>query len=115
MSEPAQPTERRKTWDAIQRYSALGIEIGVAAFIGFFIGAFLDRRLHTAPWLTLVFLLLGIFAGFRDLYRAAMKYQREQEQEDAASKGTEAGASAKDLDDHDKPGDSPGKTPGPGH
>lgn len=33
--------------------------------IGFFIGDFLDRWWGTDPWLTVVFLLLGLAAGVR--------------------------------------------------
>lgn len=33
--------------------------------IGFFIGSYLDSWLQTAPWLMLVFLILGFAAGVR--------------------------------------------------
>lgn len=33
--------------------------------IGFFIGSYLDSRWQTAPWLMLVFLILGFAAGVR--------------------------------------------------
>ena len=41
-------------------------------------GAWLDKRWHTAPWLGLLGLLCGIIAGFRELYRIAKQYEKEQ-------------------------------------
>jgi ATP synthase protein I len=54
---------------AASRYSYVGIFFGVSALIGFLGGAWLDRRWHTSPWLGIVGLLLGVAAGFRELYR----------------------------------------------
>jgi ATP synthase protein I len=36
--------------------------------IGLFIGLKLDEWLGTSPWLTAIFLLLGVIAGFRNLF-----------------------------------------------
>ena len=33
-----------------------------------FIGIYLDKRLNTSPWMTIVLLLLGLAAGFGGLY-----------------------------------------------
>lgn len=51
------------------RASTLGIHLVVATFVGLGIGYFLDKLLGTKPWLTLIFLFLGIFTGFRDIFR----------------------------------------------
>ncbi len=45
----------------------------VAPLAGFFIGAWADRRLHTAPWLAIVGLLLGFVAAGRETWTI---YQR---------------------------------------
>ena len=50
--------------------SSLGLEMGFGVLAGFFIGWLLDGILHTRPWLMLVFLALGLGAGFRALWRA---------------------------------------------
>jgi len=43
-------------------------------FVGFAIGYWLiDSNLGTFPWFTIVFLILGITAGFRYLFRIARK------------------------------------------
>ena len=37
--------------------------------VGFFLGNYLDDRLDSAPWMTLLLLMLGVAAGFGWLYR----------------------------------------------
>ncbi len=54
--------------------STVGLHLVISTFIGLAIGYGLDHLFKkTAPWLTLIFLLLGIISGFRDLYRLAKK------------------------------------------
>ncbi|MDP7077620.1 MAG: AtpZ/AtpI family protein [Desulfobacterales bacterium] len=36
--------------------------------IGLAAGIYLDRRFGTTPWLTLIFLGMGIVAGFRNIW-----------------------------------------------
>jgi ATP synthase protein I len=55
----------------IWRLSSIGIEMAVAVFVGFLMGHFLDKWLHTDPWLMIVFLLLGVVAGFKGMIAAA--------------------------------------------
>lgn len=53
--------------------SSVGINLVLSTFIGLAMGYGLDRLFHTSPWLTLIFLVLGIVAGFRELLRVARK------------------------------------------
>jgi ATP synthase protein I len=53
--------------------STVGIQLVLSTFVGFGMGYFLDRFLGTSPWLTVIFLILGIFAGFRELLRVARR------------------------------------------
>jgi ATP synthase protein I len=57
-------------------YSSLGISVSLSIFIGLGIGVWLDRRLGTSPWFTLILLICGIIAGFRNIARA-MKRARK--------------------------------------
>lgn len=58
-------------------YSSLGFQIALSIFIGLAIGVYLDRRVfHTTPWLTLIFLGLGIAAGFRNIGLAIKKTRK---------------------------------------
>jgi len=57
--------------------STIGINLVVATFVGLAIGYILDRLLGTSPYLTIIFLILGIIAGFRELIRIAQKVAKE--------------------------------------
>lgn len=50
-----------------------------ATFIGLAMGYYLDKWLETGPWLTLIFLLLGIVSGFRNIYILTAREVRRQE------------------------------------
>lgn len=49
----------------------IGVEMVGALIVGCGIGLLLDRWLGTAPWLFLVFFVLGAAAGFLNVYRTA--------------------------------------------
>jgi len=53
----------------LARLSTIGISLVAATAIGLLIGYGLDRLLGTKPWLTMLFTLLGIAAGFLNLFR----------------------------------------------
>lgn len=57
--------------------STLGLTLVFATVIGLAVGIWLDRVLDTSPWFTLVFLVLGIIAGFRNFYRFMSKRAKE--------------------------------------
>jgi ATP synthase protein I len=69
--------ETRKLFKDLWYYSSLSFSIALAMVIGLGIGYWLDTRVfNTSPWLTLIFLGLGVIAGFRNIY-LAMKKSRE--------------------------------------
>ena len=53
---------------------SVGLSLVLATFIGLYMGIYLDSFFSTAPWLTIVFLILGIAAGFRNIYILIKKY-----------------------------------------
>ena len=53
--------------------STIGLNLVFSTFIGLAIGYGLDSLFHSSPWLTIIFLLIGIIAGFRELLRIAKK------------------------------------------
>lgn len=60
--------------------SAIGIQFGVSIALGIWFGLYLDRKLGTAPIFFLILMLLGIAAGFVNLYRLTIKqYKRKDE------------------------------------
>ena len=67
--------KHRREMSRGQRLALVGTELSVSIFLGLFGGHWLDERLATRPWLTLVGLLLGIAAGFNNLVRVARREQ----------------------------------------
>jgi len=76
----------RKLLRVIGFLSTVGISMVAATVIGLFIGYQLDRWLGTSPWFTGTFLLLGIIAGFRNLFYYAKKGQETLDEEDPKGK-----------------------------
>ena len=61
---------------ALASGSRYAVEIVAGVVVGGFIGWQLDRWLGTKPWLFLLFLLLGLAAGFMNLMRAVNAEQK---------------------------------------
>jgi ATP synthase protein I len=58
-------------------YSTLGLEMGLSVALGVGIGYYLDKWLNTEPWFLIIFIIFGVAAGFRSLYRAVKRLQKE--------------------------------------
>ena len=69
MEEKNEGFLKKVTW-----LSSLGISMVVATFVGLYIGVYLDRVFSTDPWFTIIFLIIGIVAGFRNIYTLIKKY-----------------------------------------
>ena len=61
-------SEKKSPWVQLAKYSQLAVIFPAATFVGWLIGAALDRWLHTT-WLYLGGLILGSIAGFVELIR----------------------------------------------
>ncbi len=62
-----------------------------ATFIGLAMGYYLDQWLDTKPWFTLVFLAIGVIAGFRNVYiLTARELRRQKREEQQAEKDRDA-------------------------
>lgn len=57
----------------LMQASSVGINLVLSTFVGLAMGYGLDSLFNTSPWLTIIFLILGIIAGFRELFRMARK------------------------------------------
>ena len=82
----------RRQYLELLRYSYVGMEMGFAVGIGVAIGFYLDYRVfeRTRPWLTLLFMGLGIVAAARAFFHAARKMRaevyKEKEEDEPRSK-----------------------------
>ncbi len=72
----------RKLMRMLGVLSTVGLTMVLATVIGFFIGHKLDEWFGTSPWLTMVFLFLGIIAGFRNLFLYAKRSQEPFDKDD---------------------------------
>jgi len=75
----AMDQNKKTLYKKIAKFSALGIEMGLAIAIGITIGIFLDLYFKTSPWLTLFFLLCGIAAAFRSLFTLMKRIDKNRE------------------------------------
>jgi ATP synthase protein I len=49
--------------------STLGLTLVFSTFVGFGMGLLLDKFFHSKPYMMIIFLLLGIAAGFVNIFR----------------------------------------------
>ncbi|MCY0879200.1 MAG: AtpZ/AtpI family protein [Firmicutes bacterium] len=67
MAEPNQ--KERSAFRGVGVAAALAAQLVIAIVVGYAIGHWLDGKLHTAPWLTIIGVLMGIVAGFVGLFQ----------------------------------------------
>lgn len=46
---------------------------------GYFLGSYLDKKLNTAPWFMLSFIILGIAGSFIEFFKLIKKLSREND------------------------------------
>ncbi|MBI2467428.1 MAG: AtpZ/AtpI family protein [Candidatus Rokubacteria bacterium] len=81
MTDEGSPGSRR--WiRQVGVLSGVGLTLVICTVLGLGGGYYLDRWLGTSPWLTLVGLLLGIAAGFVNLFRAVGAFDGEQDRQE---------------------------------
>jgi ATP synthase protein I len=70
--------EKKKQYKQLARYSSIGLEMGFSVAIGAAMGYFLDKYFNTTPWLMILFLILGIVAAFRSLFRLMKDIDKDE-------------------------------------
>jgi ATP synthase protein I len=66
--------KEKSTFKGLGLLASMGIALVVTTFLGLMVGIYLDRVFGTEPWLMIVFLILGVAAGFRNIYTTMKKY-----------------------------------------
>lgn len=61
-------SDLRDIFRNLSTVSGMGISVVLAIAIGVWFGLTLDRWFGTAPWFFWIFLLIGIAAGFKNVY-----------------------------------------------
>ena len=72
----------KQEYKGVGSFGTLGLEIVLCVLVGFFGGRWLDDKLHTAPWLTLVGFVAGGGAAVKALLRAMKQMQAITEREE---------------------------------
>lgn len=60
--------------------SIVGIQFPVAIALGYFFGHWLDGLFNTGRWMTIIFALFGIAAGFVNLFRITAQASRAEQE-----------------------------------
>ena len=71
-------TPRRPDLRRLAELSSIALILPSSIAVGLFFGYFLDRWLGTAPWLLLIFSVLGIVSGLLSLFRALKKEMKDE-------------------------------------
>lgn len=66
------PKKEPNPWVLVARYMQLAFVVPISSVVGYAIGYYLDKLLRTT-YLRVVFLLLGIAAGFIELIREVLR------------------------------------------
>jgi F0F1-type ATP synthase assembly protein I len=84
--QPEQGSRAGRILRAGFQASTIGLTLVLATVVGFGIGLGLDRLFHTGfdnplhvGWFTLVFTLLGIVAGFREMIRTVIRLSEDED------------------------------------
>ena len=67
----------KQTLRQVGRFMSLGIAIVLCLVIGLTIGYYVDKWFGTKPFFTILFIFLGICAGFLTLYREVKLYLKQ--------------------------------------
>ncbi len=74
--------QKRDLLQSLAMVSSMGISVVLAIGIGVWFGLTLDRWLGTKPWFFYIFLLIGIAAGFKNIYVIAGREIRKNDDSD---------------------------------
>ncbi|MCC6484823.1 MAG: AtpZ/AtpI family protein [Armatimonadetes bacterium] len=56
--------------------STIGWVLVISPLIGFAIGDWIDGKLHSYPWATIIFLILGVAAGFYEVIKLVIRLSK---------------------------------------
>ncbi len=74
----------QSAWKSTYRYGNIGLELVLSIVVGFILGRWVDRHLLGGHgWGTAVGTLVGVYTGFRALFKLAKQAQLEAEADDA--------------------------------
>jgi len=63
--------------------SSVGLEMGLSVAIGLIVGLYMDKWLGTTPWMMLLWLVFGLIAAFRGVFKAVNRVDKAARDEEA--------------------------------
>lgn len=72
---PSMENDTKKAFRTLGFLSTIGLVMAISISLGAIIGYYLDKRLHSGPWLFFIFLGFGIVAAFKNLFTMVKKIQ----------------------------------------
>ncbi len=84
----ARVKKRSATMDVLASAGTIGMHMVSGPIVGFGIGYGLDHWLGTHPWMKLIFFIIGIGAGFLNVYKDSQSLLRKMQKEKNISKGS---------------------------
>lgn len=63
-------------WMIFGIYGAVGFQLALSVVAGALFGNYMDKKLLTSPWLTLIGLALGFGGGLYNLFRIVKWWQK---------------------------------------
>jgi len=81
MAPPAPRSERQRTIREVGRYTGFGLTWAISVLLFLGLGYWLDGRLGTLPWFTILGAFVGAAGGFVSLYRGIIDAAQADEEE----------------------------------
>ena len=71
--------KNNETYRILGLVGSFGFTTAGAMAGGYFLGSYLDKKLNTAPWFMLSFIILGIAGSFIEFFKLIKKLSREND------------------------------------
>ena len=68
--------DKKEAFKLLTDFGTIGLTMSGCVFVGLGFGYYLDNKVFdgkTSPWLTFIFLGLGVIAGFKNLYQMSRR------------------------------------------
>ena len=75
--------KKNKHFESQGLASMMGIHLVSGVIVGMGMGYYLDKVFGTKPWLMLLFLVFGIVAGYKNMFREMQRIQKKEAEADA--------------------------------
>lgn len=82
----AEKETEKSVFGQLLQASSVGIHLVLSTFVGLAIGYGFDKLFGTKPYLTVIFLIIGIISGFRELVKIAKRADKTDGNTDKENK-----------------------------